>query len=261
MSLSESVKKVIDEIIHNYIQNISTKYDLDPNELLADWEGSTVKTTKKVNSVITNIPTDTDINYDDLSKYKKTELQDLCRKKGVKCSGTKDELVNLLLGKNSVESSAAPKAKAKAKSKTSSVEKEIEKAPVVLIQLQSKIPNIPIRRNQYGNHEHAETSFIFDKKTKKVIGKQNKNGTIDVLTKNDIEMCHKMKFTFELPKNLDKKSDLGHVKVDELDEEFEEEEDDEILADEEELDEDDLIEEEEEEGEEDFEEDFEEDYE
>ena len=81
MSLSESVKKVIDEIIHNYIMNISTKYDLDPNELLADWEGSTVKTTKKVNSVITNIPTDTDINYDDLSKYKKTELQDLCRKK------------------------------------------------------------------------------------------------------------------------------------------------------------------------------------
>ena len=65
----------------------------------------------------------------------------------------------------------------------------------------------------------------------------------------------------ELPKNLDKKSDLGHIKVDELDEEFEEEEDDEILADEEELDEDDLIEEEEEEGEEDFEEDFEEDYE
>ena len=262
MSLSESVKKVIDEIIHNYIHTISTKYDLDPNELLAEWEGSSIKPAKKVNSAITNIPTISDvvdINYDDLSKYKKTELQDLCRKKGVKCSGTKDELVNLLLGKNSVESSGTPKAKSK--SKTSSVEKEIEKTPVVLIQLQSKIPNITIRRNQYGNHEHAETSFIFDKKTKKVIGKQNKNGTIDGLTKNDIEICHKMKFTFELPKNLDKKSDLGHIKVDELDEEFEEEEDDEILADEEELDEDDLIEEEEEEGEEDFEEDFEEDYE
>jgi len=247
MSLSETVIKAIDDVIHNYIHTIAMKYDIDPNDLLAEWEGTSVKPAKKVNSTIPTISSDVvDIKYDELLKYKKTDLQDLCRKKGVKCSGTKDELVNLLLGNNT--------SSVEAKVKTS---KEIEKAPVVLIQLQSKIPNISIRRNQHGNHEHAETSFIFDKKTKKVIGKQNKNGTIDSLTKNDIEICNKMKFTFELPTNLDKKSDFGHIKVDELDEEFEEEEDGEELLDEEEL--------EEEEEEEDFEleeeEDFEEDYE
>lgn len=135
--------------------------------------------------------------------------------------------------------------------------KEVEKAPAIIVQLQSKIQNITIRRNQFGNHEHAETSFIFDKKTKNVIGKQNKNGTIDVLTKHDIEICNKMKFIFDLPKNLDNKSTFSHEKVDELDEEFEED-DDEIL--EEELDEEDLIEDDEE-AEEDDQEDFEEDYE
>ena len=265
MNLSETIKKAIDEIIHNYIQTIATKYDLDPNELIIEWEGKTGKTGKTVKTVtispITNILDATavdnivteDIDYDNLSKYKKTEIQTFCRQKGVKCSGTKEELINLLIGSSGSSSTPKPKAKPK----TSSTVKEVEKAPAIIVQLQSKIQNITIRRNQFGNHEHAETSFIFDKKTKNVIGKQNKNGTIDVLTKHDIEICNKMKFIFDLPKNLDNKSTFSHEKVDELDEEFEED-DDEIL--EEELDEEDLIEDDEE-AEEDDQEDFEEDYE
>ena len=263
MNLSETIKKAIDEIIHNYIQTIATKYDLDPNELIIEWEGKTGKTGKTGKKVtispITNILDATadnvvteDINYDNLSKYKKTEIQTFCRQKGVKCSGTKEELINLLIGSSGSSSTPTPKPKAK----TSSTVKEVEKAPAIIVQIQSKIPNIPIRRNQFGNHEHAETSFIFDKKTKNVIGKQNKNGTIDVLTKHDIEICNKMKFIFDLPKNLDKKSILSDVKIDELDEEFEED-DDEIL--EEELDDEDLIEDDEEAD--DDQEDFEEDYE
>ena len=161
MNLSETIKKAIDEIIHNYIQTIATKYDLDPNELIIEWEGKTGKTGKKVTiSPITNILDATadnvvteDINYDNLSKYKKTEIQTFCRQKGVKCSGTKEELINLLIGSSGSSSTPTPKPKAK----TSSTVKEVEKAPAIIVQIQSKIPNIPIRRNQFGNHENSSS--------------------------------------------------------------------------------------------------------
>ena len=50
-------------------------------------------------------------------------------------------------------------------------------------------PTISIRRNQFGNHAHPETGLIFDIKTKKVIGKQNDDGSIEELTAKDIAFC------------------------------------------------------------------------
>jgi hypothetical protein len=58
-----------------------------------------------------------------------------------------------------------------------------------------------IRRNVHGNYEHLKTSLVFDPEepTKGVIGKQNKNGQIDPLTKEDIVLCDKYKFEYLLP--------------------------------------------------------------
>lgn len=264
MTLSETVTKAVDEVIHTFIQQIANKYDLDSNELLAVWEGGSsgkkvVRKTSSKKSSITDIPNvDDDIDPNDLLNYKKPELQALCRQKGVKCTGTKAQLVGYLLGKE--PTSATPK---KAAKKKASAKKKTTTTPVAK-KLTSKVPTVAIRRNQFGNHEHPETSLVFDKKTKKAIGKQNDDGTVDDLTPEDIDVCNQYKFEYTLPDNLDKKTKLDDVQVDELDEELEDDEE-EFLASEEEdvseeevlLDEEELIEDNDFEDEEEFEEEFE----
>ena len=47
--------------------------------------------------------------------------------------------------------------------------------------------------------------LVFSKLDKNVIGKQNEDGTIIELTKNDIELCNKFKFKYILPENLNEK--------------------------------------------------------
>jgi hypothetical protein len=238
MSLSQTVTKAVDEVIHTFIQQLSNKYNLDSNELLAEWEGNSTAPKK---SFITDIPSvNDDIDPDDLLKYKKPELQALCRQRGIKCTGTKVELVGYLLGKK-------PSTKKPVTTKNVTPVNKAATTPVAK-KLTSKVPTVAIRRNQWGNHEHPETSFIFDKKTQKVIGKQGDLGKVLDLTSEDLEVCIQMKFKYILPDNLDKKAKLDEEKVEELDNDDNvSDEEEEILMDEEELIED-----------EDFEEDFEE---
>lgn len=234
MSLNQTVTKAVNEVINNFIQQISSKYDLDPNDLLQMWDCNSKVVPKK--SLVTDIPSATDdIDENSLLQYKKPEIQALCRQRGLKCTGTKEQLIALLLSKDG--SSAVKK---EVVSKKSEPIKKVSSTPVAQ-KLVSSIPTVAIRRNQHGNHEHPETSFVFDKKTKKAIGKQNEDGTIDDLTSEDIDICNQWKFQYVLPDNLDKKTKLNDVKVDELDYEDEEvlesdeDEEEEAVIDEEEL--------------------------
>jgi hypothetical protein len=242
MSLNQTVTKAVNEVINKFIKNIATKYDLDPNELLAEWEDNKISTKPIVNKPldtkpIVNKSLDTDnIDQNTLSQYKKTELQDLCRKRSLKCTGTKEQLISFLLGKDVTISEKPTEKKAETK---------IVSSPVVK-KLTSSIPTVAIRRNQFGNHEHPDTSLVFDKKTKKAIGKQNEDGTIEDLTEDDIDICNKWKFSYIIPDNLDKKTKLTDVKVEELeDDEILESDEEEEVPVEDELAEDELIDEEE----------------
>lgn len=238
MSLSQTVTKSVDEVIHNFIQQLANKYNLDANELLAEWEGKSsgkktnMKPAKK--SLILDLPNpDEDVDHDVLLKCKKPELQAMCRQKGIKCTGTKAQLVGYLLGKEPVSAKKLAKKKVTPKKKVS--------ATPVAKKLTSDVKTFEIRRNQFGNHEHPDTSFIFNKKTKKVIGKQNDDGAIDDLSPEDIDVCNQYKFPYELPSNLDKGMTLDDINVDELnddeldDEEIMESEEEEVILDEEEL--------------------------
>ena len=182
-----------------------------------------------------------------LSQYKKPELQALCRQKALKCTGTKEQLIGYLLEKNTIASDKTPSKKEAPVKKT--IEVKNVSTPVAK-KLTSSIPTVAIRRNQHGNHEHPDTSLVFDKKTKKAIGKQNEDGTIDDLTLEDIDVCNQWKFQYVLPSNLDKKTELKDVKVEELDYE-----DDEMLESDEEVLEEELLEDEIEEEEEEYEDD------
>ena len=161
-----------------------------------------------------------------LTKLTKPELEKMCKSKGLKTKGTKAELIELLSNEESKKT----------------ILRTQENINTKLI---AKVPSIAIKRNKFNNFEHEETSFVFDNKEKKVYGKQNSDGTISQLTKEDINLCNKYKFAYIIPDNLDSKSNKA-------DDDLEEYVEDDINDDE--IDDDELeeVEEEEEEFEEEF---------
>lgn len=229
MSLNDSLTKAMDSIIHLFIEQIASKYNIEPNELLSIWEGKSSQTKIISNSDITDIPSPKeDLDPNVLLKYKKTELQALCRQRNLKTTGTKEELMSLLIGKKDIPQKPPQNEK--------SIKTKPEPETSILKKLTSNITPVAIRRNQFGHHEHPETSLVFDAKSKKVIGKQNDDGTIADLTPEDIDTCNQYKFKFVRPENLEKEMKLNDVMVDELD-------DDDIIED---SDEENLIEDEDE---------------
>ena len=229
MSLNQSVTKAVNEIINDFIKKIAIKYDLDTNELLSVWDNKEVKNTDKKIDIL---PSDTDF-----SQYKKTDLQAICRQRSLKCTGTKEQLISFLLGGKETPNKETPNKETPNKetpNKKMDVSKKVASTPVAK-KLVSSIPTVAIRRNKYGNHEHPDTNFVFDKKTKKAIGKQKDDGTIEDLTEDDIDLCNQWKFQYVISDNLDKKTKLTDVKVDELDDEILESDDDVEVEDEEEI--------------------------
>jgi hypothetical protein len=250
MSLNGVLQEAIDKVIQNFILKVSTTYNLDNNELNDIWTGggnSKSNTNKETTSPKELEP----INPHSLLKCNKAELSALCKQHGYKCSGTKTDLISRLLGKDDEKKTDDKKSKSTSKKSPPKEATPLEK------KLVANIPNILIKRNKYNNYEHPETGLVFNNETKIVIGKQNKNGSVDHLTEEDIDQCNAFKFKFQIPSNLDRKSKLVDVKVEELDEEEEEDEELEVVEEEElneeelgeevELEDDELLEEEDEE--------------
>ena len=226
MSLSENLKDAINNVIINYIDEVSTKvsmkYKINIKEDLVKLWNSTDNSEKKDNEKMYDDSKQKIVNG--LTKLTKPELEKMCKSKGLKTKGTKAELIELL--------------------SNDECKKTILKSQESInTKLVAKVPIIAIKRNKFNNYEHEETSFVFDNKDKKVYGKQNEDGSISQLTKDDINLCNKYKFTYVIPDNLDTKSSK------ELDDELEEYIEDEINDDEDDLEE---VEEEEEEEEEEF---------
>lgn len=63
---------------------------------------------------------------------------------------------------------------------------------------------IDITKNRQGQLMHKDTRLIFDPSTKRVIGKENpENGTMEKLSRMDIELCKDYKFPYKLPETID----------------------------------------------------------
>jgi len=235
MSFSNKVTDFIDNTIKEFITVINEKHDIDPNELYNIWldtsgSGSPIK------NKLSNIPKATDeIDHNHLLSCKVPELKAMCKQRKLKCSGNKSELISLLLGGNK-DSSHSPEPK-KSSAKKPSVAKKVETEAPAIKKVTSTLTTIPIRRNQFNNYEHPETSMVFDIKTKKVIGKQQGDGSVSNLTTEDIENCKKFKFEYVIPENLDNKTGLDEEKIEEL-----EDEEEEYIESEEEIEEEELIE-------------------
>lgn len=240
MSLSLTLKEAIDEVLQTFISKVATEYKLDTNELQSLWSGESITskpTVKKVSSQPKESESKSpakEIDPEILLKCNKAELVALCKSHGHKCSGTKTILMNRLLGKED-NTENTPKESSKPKAKSKAVKQAAVAATPIAQKLTANIPNILIRRNKFNNYEHPETGLVFDNETKVVYGKQNDNGTVDPLTDDDIDQCNAFKFKFKIPTNLDQKSTLNEVKVDELSEEEEEEEEEDLEIEEDEV--------------------------
>jgi len=241
MSYKSSLFEAIETIVNNYIEKVADVHGLNTTELKNLWcetvDGSTKQKTApifKKPEVTREKSPETCDGASNMSKMTKNELVDLCKAKGYKVTGTKAELIDRLTScpqptKNGKEIVVIEK----------SCKKFGSSEPSVISKLTSEIPTVRINKNVFGNYEHAETSLLFDDKTKKVIGKQNDDGTIANLTRDDMDICNKYKFCYVIPDNLNETKDKGKVTVsttgdDEDDEDGSQFADDEFLEEEDE---------------------------
>ena len=254
MSFSKKVNNIVEETIKEFIVSIGDKYDIDPNDLYNMWEEgvNTSGSKDKINKTAV-IPSATEeLEHGYLLSCKVPELKALCKQRKLKCSGNKTELIALLLGKSPSSPTKKPSSPAKKSvNPTKKIVKDDTEKPVIK-KLTPSVPTIPIRRNQFNNHEHPETGLVFCRKIKKVIGKQQDDGSISSLTTEDIENCNKFKFEYVLPENLDSKGKLDD------DEQIEELEDEELIESDEDIEEEELIEDDDDDDDDDIDDDYDE---
>lgn len=117
----------------------------------------------------------------DLKTCTRDELVKLCKIKGLRSTGTKDEMVKRLT------------------STTPVIEKFLKCSP------------INIELNEFGNRMHEPTKLVFSE-DKVAIGYQLDDGTVAELDDEMIDRCNQYKFKYKLPQNLDK-----NIKTEDID--------------------------------------------
>lgn len=235
-----SLNHKLDNLIKEFCKNLSITYDLPEEDLYGIWKGEKVKNGTSASPSSAPAPksdvkenSDNEITKEKIMVATKDMLAAMCKKKGLKMSGKKEELVSRLLDSlSSSSSNSSSSAKPSSNSKK-------DDSPVVKA-AKASIGELAIRRNKHGNFEHMQTGLVFNTE-KQVYGKQLDSGEVKALTSEDIETCKKYKFPFKLPDNLNVNKSLDDIKVDEIEEEEElddedieedvEEEDEDILDD------------------------------
>ena len=230
MSFQKLLTDTIEDIIKKYTHEIANKYDLEQTKLLSLWNNTSGSNPQVVPPQVVPSQVDPELTPEYLLKCKKPELQLLCKKRGLKYSGTKAQLIGYLQGKTPVKSKSKPKNASKNASKNSS---KTASEPSIIKKVSEKVPIIAIRKNQYGNHVHPDTNIVFDTTLKKAVGVQQTDGTIKSLTKEDIDKCNQYKFDYVIPTNLD--TNKLDESITELDSEEELLTEEEIIEEEEEI--------------------------
>ena len=218
-SFKLKVEQSLNIVFIDYIQQISLKYDISYDELLSLWNGNgNIESVEKKDDCNVEKKDDCNVEKKDdcnvekkddelepekILKATKPELVAMCKMKGLKYNGTKNDLISRLVSKPVTQ-------------KLKKKKKEV-RSPQVIKKINASIPAIQIKKNKFGNYEHSDTGLIFDKNSKKVIGKQHSDGQLIELSHSDIDLCNKYKFSYNLPENLNKKSTLDDIQIDDLD--------------------------------------------
>lgn len=208
---------ITQQAIDDFISDLSCEYNINSSELKNLW----LKKTEMKR--VSNIPHELEITIENVTTATKTTLSAMCKYYKLKLSGKKSDLVERLLNYK----------------KSMDVRDKLRIAAFQDQDLQV------ISRNKFGNYEDKDTHFIFDVSTKNVIGKQEENGSISILSKEDIFVCKEKRFSYVLPDNLDLQGKENMIVEEIIDgdemsgsesdiiSEIEEEEDDEVYSEEE----------------------------
>jgi hypothetical protein len=212
MSYFEKIISSIDDEVEELLIHISNKFNIDQNELLKIWTNKEQKIKTKPDTPKSTTPKTNTPQENTLLKLSSSELKEMCKSKGLKVSGTKNDLVARIIDSENNKKNSAFSLTTSTQTKS----KEKDSKPPVLKKLVEKIPVIEIKKNKFGNFEHSDTSLLYDNKSDKIYGKQNPDGTIAKLTKDDIDICNKYKFSYVIPENLDNDDDV-EVEYEEVD--------------------------------------------
>ena len=236
MSYFENISSLIDNEVSSLLKNISIKYSLDEEDVIEMWR--TQKSNNTSEKKQTALPSPGLIVDNQLMKLGRNELVEMCKVKRLKVGGTKNDLVSRIQQYETNKTNNVFKTE---NEKSSQAKGNGPVSNVVINKLVEKIPVIEIKKNKFGNYEYfdelGKTHLVFDNKTQKIYGKQNIDGTISKLTKEDINTCNQYKFSYVLPDNLDEDDDeeIEYEEVVEVDDEqVDDEEDDEEEEEEEE---------------------------
>ena len=251
MSYFENISSLIDNEVSCLLKNVSIKYNLNEEDVIEMWKTQKSSSEKKSTPSVVSTGSTGLVVDNQLMKLGRNELVEMCKGKGLKVGGTKNNLVSRIQQYENNKTTNI----FKTENEKSQAKSNGPGSNVVISKLVEKIPVIEIKKNKFGNYEHFDSSLVFDNKTQKIYGKQSSDGTISKLTKEDIDTCNKYKFSYVLPDNLDEDDD------EEIEYEEVVEVDDEQVADEEEEEDDDEEQDEEEEEEEEEEIELDEEYE
>jgi len=190
-------------------------------------------------------PKKSEFTYKELSVLKVPALKDWLRKKGLKVSGKKEDLINRLLGLETKSGAATVKLGGevkkvkrvpKAKTPKAAAAKFDNSVKKLIAKLNDKqylqVSSLSIRKNKYNNFEHQQTGLVFHPESMMVNSRQ-KDGKLVPLTKADIELCIKHNLPFEVPENMNigmkavQDKNLEELNDDDFHEESEDEEEEE----------------------------------
>lgn len=219
------------KFITTFAAKVANEYNINKDDILKIWNKLVNKDEKPAeNKKRKSVPKPAEIkdevifDKEDLIKISgmnRDGLVAVCKQRGLKVSGKKDELLKRIIEHAKMENpniSQEKPAEKKVKS-TKKLIKNKEDDKKVLKAINAITPIIQIRRNRFGNYEHGDSGLIFDRDDQVVIGKQNHDGCVLDLTDEDISLCKKFKFNYKLPENLDKYKKTADVKIKEMEEE------------------------------------------
>ena len=246
MSVENKVNAFFNELVNDFSKKISNHFGLSYEEVkkvMTDEKKEEKKDNKEVMKEVKEEKkspmreSKEKDKEDEITREKiiststtKDMLAAFCKKKGLKQSGKKEELVQRLLetltnktisSSSSSSSSSKPSVSNSNVSKSSSSKKE---EPSVIKAVKEASGKIEVTRNKFGNYEHTASGLVFNEK-KLVYARQQSNGELSDLVSEDIELCKKYKLPYKLPENLNVNKNLDDVKIDEIDDEEEDEED------------------------------------
>ena len=248
MSLETELCKLVDEYVKQFIKNITENFELTEDELTEIWcktkqknivwnsivgletkqvsicdnlQQTNVSATSAATAVsATSVTGDTnkqeiEITDQQIMNANMAELKAICKQLKLTVGGKKQDLIDRILKSRQNGSQNGLQNTTETKQETTSDKPKKKRSP-------NRMPNIPvssiqIKKNEHGNYEHPETKLVFNREERAVIGKQKDDGTIGVLTEEDIEVCNQFKFTYKMPEKIQTAADVKSEQTDKKD--------------------------------------------